>query len=182
MNKYSGEKNNINIYYNESKTKTLNSEKSNQRFNIKVNNLSIKSLGNNIYNNNHNPNRTPDLNNPKKNRVINNLFQAFNIMDKKDNEKLLFQNHILDKKKKNSIKLINSTINNNKTISLYNNKYYIIKNSSLKTTPNNSRLNAKINEKRFHIYKSINNLNLKRNIVYIPKFKKSLKLVNIDNV
>ena len=182
LNKYQGEKNNINIYYNESKTKTLNSEKSNQRFNINVNNLSIKSLGNNIYNNNHNPNRTPDLNNPKKNRVINNLFQAFNIMDKKDNEKLLFQNHILDKKKKNSIKLINSTINNNKTISLYNNKYYIIKNSSLKTTPNNSRLNAKINEKRFHIYKSINNLNLKRNIVYIPKFKKSLKLVNIDNV
>ena len=89
MNKYSVEKNNINIYYGENRTQTLNSEnKSNQRFNIKVNNLSIKSLGNNIYNNNHNPNRTPDLNNPKKNRVINNLFQAFNIMKKKDNEKL----------------------------------------------------------------------------------------------
>ena len=96
MNKYSVEKNNINIYYGENRTQTLNSEnKSNQRFNIKVNNLSI-----NIYNNNHNPNRTPDLNNPKKNRVINNLFQAFNIMNKKDNEKLLFQNHILDKRKR----------------------------------------------------------------------------------
>ena len=108
-------------------------------------------------------------------------------MNIKDNEKLLFQNHILIKKKKNPIKLINLTINNNKSIPLYNyinynNKYFIIKNSSFKITTNNSRLNAKINEKRYHIYKSINNLNLKRNIVYIPKFKNSLSLTNVDKV
>ena len=80
---------------------------------------------------------------------------------------------------------MNLTINNNKNNVLYNNLsynniYFIegnLRNIRNVITTNNSRLNIRNNKKSLiYSYKNINDLNLKKNINYKPKFKINSKV------
>ena len=92
------------------------------------------------------------------------------------NEKTLFQNYKFNKRKNNiPIRKTNSTFSHN-NITLYNNinynKIYFI-NKNTKHSENTS-LNISNNKNMTH-NTSINDLDLKKNIIYRPIFKKNLK-------
>ena len=124
--------------------------------------------------------------NPIKNKANSNLFQTSGVQRIKRTtktdiincDKSLFQNYKINKKKRNNlINNVNFSLTNNKNISLYNNIYFIKGNSSgtKQNTTNNSRLNITNNGKKvIYSYNALNNLKLKRNIIYKPKFKKNL--------
>lgn len=185
------EKTNKTKNYFNNETKTINVEKKNNLvtvgFNFKANNLNTKSIENFKIINNYKTITEIGLSNLEKNKAYNNSIQNLDIKKNKfltkmnliNNGNLLFKKYTLKKKNKNSIKPMNFAFNNNQNISFYNNInykriYFINQNSvsALNKTINGSRLNSSSNENYLFRNKSINDLNLKRNIIYKPKFKK----------
>ena len=185
------EKTNKTKNYFNNETKTINVEKKNNLvtvgFNFKANNLNTKSIENFKISNNYKTMTEIGLSNLEKNKAYNNSIQILDIKKNKfltkmnliNNSNLLFKKYTLKKKNKNSIKPMNFAFNNNQNISFYNNInykriYFINQNSvsALNKTTDGSRLNSSSNENYLFRNKSINDLNLKRNNIYKPKFKK----------
>ena len=142
------------------------------RMNTEMNDSNKKSLNNYI------------SNNKKKKKPIKLINLTFNTSNNFYNTRNNFNNH----NNINNINSDNNIIYNNNNISFYNNinynKIYLIKkisDSRINKTIYDSKLNEKSKEKKFNIYKSINDLNLKRNIVYKPKFKQNLTMKNVIN-
>ena len=187
LNKNSPEKKNPIIYF--SRNRIINSEKKNNFLNIKLEstNINTNSLKNTI--DNYKAFTETSLRNNIKNKVYNKLPSSFIIQRNKKNEmlnlingsKTLFQNYNFNKKRNiNHLKTMNSTFNRNNGILLYNNIncnkiFFIKKNPNITkiNSTNNSRLNIRINKNKIITPNfSVNDLNLKGNIIYKSIFKK----------
>ena len=187
LSRNSVEKKNANILYSQNKNITVNNVRNKNvphlRLNTTGNILDIKAFSkiNNVRT--ITEETTP---NPIKNKANSNLFQTSGVQRIKRTtktdiincDKSLFQNYKINKRKRNNlINNVNFSLTNNKNISLYNNIYFIKGNSSgtKQNTTNNSRLNITNNGKKvIYSYNTLNNLKLKRNIIYKPKFEKNL--------